>query len=263
MVKRIILLVFGLYLLLLVGFYLFQEKVIFRPKKLAKDYIFSFDKKFEEVNLTTDDNSIINAIHFKVKNPKGIILYFHGNKGNLQRWGPMIFPFTEYGYDVFVMDYRGYGKSNGERNEKNLYNDALLSYNYVKRLFDEEKITIYGRSLGGTFATFVASQNSSKQLILEAPFYNLLDLSYRKFRFLPYKNLLRYKFNSNNFITNVECPITIFHGDDDRLISIQSGKKLYDASNKKVSKFIEIKNGTHHNLMNSGLFKEKMASLLK
>ena len=186
MVKRIILLVFGLYLLLLVGFYLFQEKVIFRPKKLAKDYIFSFDKEFEEVNLTTDDTSIINALHFKVKNPKGIILYYHGNKGNLQRWGPMISPFTDYGYDVFIMDYRGYGKSNGERNEKNLYNDALLSYNYVKGHFDEEKITVYGRSLGGTFATFVASQNSPKQLILEAPFYNLLDLSYRKFRLLPY-----------------------------------------------------------------------------
>jgi fermentation-respiration switch protein FrsA (DUF1100 family) len=262
MVKRIILLVFGLYLLLLVGFYLFQEKVIFRPKKLAKDYIFSFDKKFEEINLSLDDNSIINAIHFKVKNPKGIILYYHGNKGNLKRWGPMISPFTEYGYDVFVMDYRGYGKSNGERNEKNLYNDALLSYNYVKRLFDEEKITVYGRSLGGTFATFVASQNNPKQLILEAPFYNLLDLSYRKFRFLPYKNLLRYNFNSNNFITNVECPITIFHGDEDRLIPLKSGKKLYEASKKSHSKFVIIKNGTHNNLMTSDLYEEKIAQLL-
>lgn len=263
MFKRIVLLVFGLYILFLVGFYLFQEKVIFRPKKLAKNYIYLFEKEFEEVNIKTNDNSIINALHFKVKNPKGIILYYHGNKGNLKRWGPMVSPFTEYGYDVFVMDYRGYGKSNGERNEKNLYSDAQLCYKYVTRFFDEKSIIIYGRSLGGTFATYVSSQNKPKKLILEAPFYNLTDLSNRKFTFLPYKYLLKFKFNSNEFIKDIKCPITIFHGDEDRLIPLKSGQKLYEASDKVLTKFVIIKNGTHHNLMTSDLYKEKMATLLK
>jgi len=263
MLKRFILLIFSLYILFMIGFYFFQEKVIFRPKKLAKNHIYSFEKKFEEIYLTAEDNSKINALHFKVKDPKGIILYYHGNKGNLKRWGQMVSPFTDYGYDVFVIDYRGYGKSNGKRNEKNLYNDAQLSYNYVKRFFDEDKIIVYGRSLGGTFATFVASQNSPKQLILEAPFYNLTDLSYRKFRYLPYKNLLRYKFNSNNFIIDVNCPITIFHGDNDRLIPLQSGTRLYEASNNDRTKFVVIKTGTHHNLMTFNIYKEKMTNLLK
>ena len=262
MFKRIIILLFSLYILLIIGFYFFQEKVIFRPKKLAKNYTYTFDKEFEEINLTTDDNSIINALHFKVKNPKGIILYYHGNKGNLKRWGPMVSPFTDYGYDVFVMDYRGFGKSNGERNEKNLYSDAQLCYKYVNQFFDEENITIYGRSLGGTFATYTASQNNPKQLILEAPFYNLIDLSKRKFSFLPYKNLLRYKFKSNEFMVNIKCPITIFHGDEDRLIPLKSGQKLYEASNKNHAELVIIKHGTHHNLMTFDLYKEKIASLL-
>jgi len=263
MVKRIILLIFGLYILLLVGFYLFQEKVIFRPKKLAKNYIYSFDKAFEEVNLTTDDNSVINALHFKVKNPKGIILYYHGNKGNLNRWGPMVSPLTDYGYDIFIMDYRGYGKSNGKRNEKNLYRDAQLCYNHVNQFFKEENIIIYGRSLGGTFATYVASKNNPKQLILEAPFYNLTDLSKRKFSFLPYKYLLKFQFNSNKFIVNIKCPITFLHGDKERLIPLKSGQKLFETLKKGHAKFVVINNGTHHNLMMSDLYKEKIATLLK
>jgi len=262
MFKKIILLIFGLYILLLTGFYYFQEKVIFRPKKLAKNYLFSFDQEFEEITLTADDSSIINAIHFKVNNPKGIILYYHGNKGNLQRWGPMVSPFADYGYEVFVMDYRGYGKSNGKRNEKNLYRDAQLCYQYIKQFFEEENITVYGRSLGATFATYVASQNNPKQLILEAPFYNLIDLSQRKFPFLPYNSLLKYKFKSNEFIADTKCPITIFHGDEDRLIPLKSGEKLFEASNKSKNHFVMVKNGTHHNLMESKIYKDKMIKLL-
>ena len=263
MVKKSIIVVFSIYLVLLLGFYLFQEKIIFQSKRLDKNFNYTFAKKFEELNLKTKDKSTINALHFKAENPKGVLLYFHGNKGSLKRWGDMVSPYTDYNYDVFVMDYRGYGKSNGKRSENEMYNDAQVAYNHLKNTFNESDIVVYGRSMGATFATFVASENKPKQLILEAPFYSLVDAINGNFPFLPFNTLLKYKFESNKFISKVSSSTTIFHGDKDALISIKSSKKLYESSNKEITDFVTIKNGTHHNLKTFEVYKEKMNILLK
>ena len=262
MVKKGLIVIFCIYMALLLGFYLFQEKIIFQSKKLDKNFTYRFTKKFEEVNLNTKDNSTINALHFKVENPKGVLLYFHGNKGSLKRWGDMVSPYTEYHYDVFVMDYRGYGKSNGKRSENAMYNDAQVAYDYLKDTFNESDIVVYGRSMGATFATFVSSQNKPKQLILEAPFYSLVDAINGNFPFLPFNALLKYKFRSNELISKVASPTVIFHGDKDALVSLKSGKKLYESSNKEITDFITIKNGTHHNLSTFNIYKEKVKTLL-
>jgi hypothetical protein len=262
MVRKAIIVIFSLYIVLIVGFYLFQEKFIFQSKKLDVNYTYTFGKKFKEVNLKATDNSTINALHFKVENPKGVLLYFHGNKGSLKRWGEIVSPYTDYNYDVFVIDYRGYGKSNGKRSEKAMYNDALIAYHHLKKSFKESNIVVYGRSMGATFATFVASQQKPKQLILEAPFYSLIRTVNNKFPFLPYKMLLKYKFKTSDLISEVVSPTTIFHGVDDDLISIESSKELYDLSNKEITEFVSIKNGTHHNLITFVVYKEKMAAIL-
>ena len=248
MVKKIIIILIGFYILILLGFYFFQEKIIFRPKKISKNELYSFDKKFEEVNLNTEDSATINAIHFKVENPKGVILYFHGNKGNLNRWGKVVLPFTNHGYDVFVMDYRGYGKSTGKKTEPAMYKDAQLCYDYLQKSYKENTIIVYGRSLGGTFATYVASQNNPKQLILEATFYSMTQVIHNKFPILPYNKLLNFKFETDQFISKVKSPTLIFHGSKDRLVSVDLSKKLYEKSNKENTTFIEINEATHHNI---------------
>ncbi len=261
MLKKMILLIFGLYILLLAGLYFFQEKLIFRPKKLAKNYSYSFDKKFEEVNLKTDDNSSINALHFKVENPKGIIVYFHGNKGNLERWGTISSQLTTYGYDVFVMDYRGYGKSKGELNEKNLYLDAEQCYTYAKQFFSEEKIIVYGRSLGGTFATYLASKHKPQQLVLEGCFSNLENVAKFHVPFVP-TALLKYKFPSDDYIAKVTCPITVFHGTEDTVISFKGGKKLFGSIQTTIKEFVTIEEGGHNNLPEYEIYKKKIKMLL-
>lgn len=262
MLKKIILTVVTLYLLILVGLYFFQEKLIFQSKKLNKNFTYTFNKEFEEINLTTEDNAIINALHFKVKNPKGIILYFHGNKGSLERWGTIASKFTDYGYDVFVMDYRGYGKSTGKRKEKYLYNDALLCYNHIKKSYSENNIILYGRSLGGTFATYIASKQKPKKLLLEAPFYNLANTADFHYPFSPVF-LLKYKFPSNEYITEVKCPVTIFHGTEDNVTPYKGGEKLFDRVKISDKEFITIKNGNHHNLAVSKEYEDKIKKLLK
>lgn len=237
--------------------YFFQEKFIFLATQLPKDFKFSFDADFKEVNLKTSDHQTINALHFKAKNPKGIILYFHGNRGDLTRWGEITKWFTQFNYDVFVIDYRGYGKSSGDFNEQNMYNDALLAYNFVKQKFAENQIIVYGRSLGTTFATKVASQNHPKELILEVPFYNLMSAIKYQIKFSP-GFLFNYKFSTNNFINKVSCPITFFHGTKDEVTLPEDSNRLFALVKHAQKKLIKIENGIHGNLRE---FQEYTANL--
>ena len=262
MIKRIVLIIIGLYVLSSLGFYLFQKDIIFRPKKLSENYTFVFDKNFEEVNLSTNDNSIINALHFKIENPKGVIIYFHGNKGNLSRWGKIVNPFTNYGYDVFVMDYRGYGKSTGKRTEEAMYKDAQLCYDYILKSYDENSIVVYGRSIGGTFATYVASINNPKQLIMEATFNSMTEVVNNIFPILP-NMLIKFKFETYKLIPKVRASTIIFHGNKDALVSIELGKKLYNYSNEEHTRFIEIDGATHHNISEFKKYKNTLEAYLK
>jgi len=262
MLKKIIYICITLYVMLIIGLYFFQEKIIFRPKKLAKNFSYSFSTKFEEIHLKTNDNSTINGLHFKVDEPKGVLLYFHGNKGNLERWGKIVAPFTNYNYDVFVIDYRGYGKNSDSRTEPKMYEDAQLAYNYVKQFYKEENISIYGRSLGSTFAVKVAKDNKPKQLILEAPFYNLVHLANLKYPLIPFQWLLKFNFETNSYINDVTCPITIFHGDKDKMVPIESSHKLIEFKGEKDINLIVLKDGTHHNVYKYKSYNDAMSKLL-
>lgn len=263
MIKKSIFIILGIYILLLIGIYFFQEKIIFRSKNLPKNHSYTFNKKFEEVNLTTEDNSVINALHFKVDNPKGVILYFHGNKGSLERWKEKITPLLDYGYDLFMIDYRGYGKSTGKRTEEIMYSDAQLSYDYLLKMYKETEIVVYGRSLGGTFATYVASKNTPKYLFLEASFSSIVDVAKSKAPIFPFDKLFRFDFESYKIIENVKVSTTIFHGNEDVLVSLNVAKKLYSHSNKTITEFIEIDKGTHHDLGDFKIYKEKLKNILK
>lgn len=156
----------------LLGMYFFQEKLIFRNgEAIHRDYPFKFPNNFEEIFLKTEDGNNINVLHFKLMNPKGVVLFCHGNKGNLKKWGEKVSFFLEYNYEVVVFDYRSYGKSIGIVNERKMYSDALLVYDFLKRSFKEKTIVAYGFSLGATFATRIAAVNNPKELVLEAPFF--------------------------------------------------------------------------------------------
>ena len=230
-----------------------QEKFIFLPTQLPQDYTYSFNSEFEEFNLTSDDGAQLNALHFKSQNPKGVILYFHGNAGDLSRWGEIAQDFLKYDYDVIVMDYRGYGKSTGKRSEVNLFKDAQLFYDYASQLFSKDEIVLYGRSLGCSIAIHVASNNPCQKLILETPFFNLTDVAQDRFPFLPMKPILKYRLASNDYIKKVKAPIRIFHGTEDRVVAYDSGKRLFETIPLSDKKMYTIPNGKHNNL---GEFKE-------
>ncbi|WP_435625621.1 alpha/beta hydrolase [Flagellimonas sp.] len=225
-----------------------QEKFIFLPTQLPQDYVYTFEGDFEEFFLTHPDGAKLNALQFKSKNPKGAILYFHGNAGDLSRWGEIAIRFVDFNYDVIVMDYRGYGKSTGERSETKLLEDAQLFYEYTGKIFPSEKIVVYGRSLGASIATFVASKNKVGKLILETPFYNLTDVAEERFPLLPMKTILKYKLASNKYIQQVQAPIRIFHGTEDRVVAYNSGKRLFQVIPIDNKKMYTVDGGKHNDL---------------
>ncbi len=260
--KWVLLGIFIVVLLLMGLLQTLQEKLIFLPSKLDIDYQYTFEQPFEELFLTAEDGSKLNALHFKTDAPQGIIVYFHGNAGDLSRWGNITQYFATKNWDVLVMDYRSYGKSSGELSEKAFYADAQLFYDYAKATFDEKKIIIYGRSLGCAMATKVAAENHPLKLILETPFYNLADIAKKRFPFLPVESLLEYRFENNKNIKEVGCPITIFQGTEDDVVPYDSAKKLYVQIEKDKKEFITIPNGNHNNLVEFKEYHQKIDSLL-
>ena len=255
--------VVSLLVLIFIGFYFMQKKLIFLPTKLAANYEYIFQEPFEEIFLESEDGSKLNAVHFKIEKPKGLILYFHGNAGDLSRWGEIAAELTKLQYDVLIMDYRTFGKSTGTISEKNLFDDAQLFYDYALKSYSEAEIIVFGRSLGTTFATFIASENNPKKLILETPFFNLEEAAKKRIPFLPVKYFLKYQFSTNEFITSVKCPVVILHGTEDRVVPYASGKKLSELIPVKRLTFITVTGGEHNDLVNYLEYRSGLRDALK
>jgi len=257
-----LLVVITTYLLILFSTYLFQEKLIFHPTKLAQDYRHNFPNAFEEVFLENTDGGIVNALHFKRESPKGILLYFHGNRGNLKRWAKAMQFFVDLNYDVFVMDYRTYGKSTGLLSEQALYSDAEMCYTYLTKHYEESDIILYGRSLGTGLATYVASKNHPRHLILEAPYYSLKEVAIQRFPLFPVSSMLKYEFPLYKFMQKVNCPITIFHGTNDQVIPYESATKLVRSKDQNKPFLVTIEKGTHHKLNESNTYLLQIKKIL-
>lgn len=254
--KIILITIVALYLIGAFLFYFFQEKLIFLDEPLSGDHSFHFDRPFTEENVLMKDGAVINLLHFKTQEEsKGLIIYFHGNAGNLDRWGQVVYPYVDLGYDVVIVDYRGYGKSTGKRTEVNLFSDAQAIYDYCKKIIPEERITIFGRSLGTAMATHLAGNNHPHKLILETPFYSLQSLAQNVVPIYPSGLLLRFPFKSNEYIQKVNCPIYIFHGTEDEVVPYGQAEKLFKVVKEPLGTFYTIEGAGHNNLIDFEKFR--------
>jgi alpha-beta hydrolase superfamily lysophospholipase len=243
--------------------YFFQEKIIFHPEKLPPNHVFNFPIPFKEVNLAVTDEKTINIIRFTVPDSicKGIVLYFHGNRRNIERYAPFASNFTKNNYEVWMMDYPGYGKSTGERNEQVLYDDALLVYRMARASYSKDSIIIYGRSLGTGIAAQLASVRDCKRLILEAPYYSLDALFSHYAPVYPAHLMCKYHLPTYSFLQKVDAPVTLFHGNDDELIPYNNSRRLMKIA-KPGSELVTIDGAQHNNLNDFPLFHHKLDSIL-
>ncbi len=259
-VKLIIL----LYSIIGIALYYLQEMFLFHPEKLLENYQYKFELPFEEMNISFNETDKMNVVKFFPADTvrKGVVLYYHGNKQNIGRYAKFANVFTKKGYEVWMEDYPGYGKSTGERTEKKLYEQAMAVYKIAANKYKTDSIILYGKSLGTGIAAYVASQTNCKQLILETPYYSIPDLFGCYAPVCPTQRMSRYKIPTNQYLQQVKYPITIFHGTNDWVIPYRCAAKLKTVL-KTTDEFITIEDGTHHNLYGFDAYQKKMDSLLQ
>lgn len=256
--------ILAIYCLLGIAFYYLQEKLIFHPLALAEGTAFHFDQPFKELNLKQDDATYYNIVAFTVPDSikKGVVLYFHGNKENINHYAKFAGNFTRNGWEVWMPDYPKYGKSTGDLTEKNLYEEALQLYKLARTIYQPNQITIYGKSLGTGIAAELASIRDCKQLILETPYQSVVSLVDHYTLILPLNSILHFKLPTDQYLKKVTAPVVIFHGTMDALIPLSNASKL-KTSLKPHDQFIVIEGGNHHNLNQFPEMQQKLDSLLR
>lgn len=252
-----------LYLFIGIALFFFQEMFLFHPVKLDRSYRYQFSFSFEEVDIPFNKTDTISMVKFYPADSvsRGVVIYLHGNKGNINRYAKFAANFTKHGYEVWMEDYPGFGKSIGTLNENKLYQQAEHIYSMAAVKFNKDQIVVFGKSFGTGIAAYLASVKACKQLILETPYYSIPDLFACYAPVYPTSSITKYKIPSYQFLQHVKVPITIFHGTDDDVIPYRCAIKLKTVL-KPADQFITIENGTHHNLNDFPLFHQMMDSLL-
>jgi uncharacterized protein len=257
---KVILLLYGV---IGIAIYYLQDYILFRPEKVASDQLYHFPIPYKELNIPLNDQTNISIIQFTTAvAPKGVVLYFHGNRKNISRYAKYAPNFTGNGYEVWMIDYPGYGKSTGPLTEQRFYDFADQFYVLARSRFSKDSIVIYGKSLGSGIAAWLASRKGCKQLILETPYYSITSLCNRYFPIYPVNRLIHYKIPSYQYLKQVTAPISIFHGNSDWVITYNNAQRLIP-SLKPADEFITIPGGSHNDLNDFPLFHQKLDSLLK
>ncbi|MEZ4778617.1 MAG: alpha/beta fold hydrolase [Flavobacteriaceae bacterium] len=242
--------------------YFFQERFLFHPEKLPKDFVFQYENQVaEEYNLELEDGSVINGLHFKSEKPKGVVYYLKGNSKSIKGWGKFAVDFTIHNFDVIMIDYRGFGKSTGKLSQDSMKRDALFVYDRIKEKVSESRIIVYGRSLGTGLATKVASVNNPKALVLACPYFSMSNNVKRYLPLIPLGLVMRYQMPTYKWIKYVQCPINIIHGTSDRVIQFKSSLQLSKIK-PTSTKLFPIIGGGHKNLHNFESYHQAIHEIL-
>lgn len=237
--------------------YFYQEDFIFHPRKLEASSPLLFTGDVDELFLTTSDNDTLNAIHVKVPSPKGLVFYLHGNTGNLNDQVQACQFYNSLGYDFFSFDYRTFGKSTGElEDEEQFFKDVEFMYDYVNKSYIESDIHVVGYSVGTASAAMIASKKSPKQLMLIAPYYSVYEIAIDRYKVIP-GFLLKYPFETNKYLTEVNCPVLLVHGDQDAVLPFDGSNRLSKLL-KENDIWLPLEGQDHNNFELNPTFKSEV-----
>lgn len=229
-------------------YYLRQESLIFFPSELPVEHRFSFSQPFETHEVEVASDVHLSALLFRSDSSSApgrrVVLYLHGNAGDLQSWGSHADLYTDAGYDFFVIDYRGYGLSGGRiSSEEQLHADVQAVWDWLAARYDSDAIVVIGYSLGSAVGARVACANKARKLVLIAPFFSGLDIARRVAPWLP-SALVRYEFRTDLVLQNCELPVTLFHGEGDRTIPPEASMRLFELLGDRGS--LHVLSGVGH-----------------
>jgi alpha-beta hydrolase superfamily lysophospholipase len=244
--------------------YFLQDAILFHPVRLKRDHHFRFSAPHKDISIPLNKKDTLNLVDFASTDTatKGVVLYFHGNKRNISWYAKYIPYFTRQGYQVLMIDYPGFGKSTGKLTEKKLYEWALQVYRIAIKRFAADSIIIYGKSMGTGIAAQLASVRDCKRLILETPYYDFPAVVQHYLPVYPVRWLLKYQLPTCRFLEDVDAPVTIFHGTNDKVVTYSNSKRLMKHLKAK-DELITIKGGSHNNLFTYTETIHKLDSLLR
>ncbi|MFH1753223.1 MAG: alpha/beta hydrolase, partial [Candidatus Omnitrophota bacterium] len=222
----------------------FEKKSIYYPTRIIEYTPKAVGLQYEDIYFSTKDGLRLNGWFIPAKDAKITILFSHGNAGNISHRVRIAKVLNTLGANLFIYDYRGYGKSQGRPSEKGFYIDARSAYDYLRGRgdVDKKKIVIYGKSIGANVSIYLASKVEAAALISESGFSSAADMGERIFPFLPVKWLLTIKYDAVSKIENISIPKFIIHSKDDEIVPYDLGKKLYEAA-PEPKEFYEMRGG--------------------
>ncbi|TDP02526.1 alpha/beta hydrolase [Flavobacterium sp. 245] len=251
-----------IYVIIVSYVYFNQVGMVFQNTALPKEYKFEYESPFEELNVKSFDGVNLNGLLFKAENSKGLVFYLHGNAGTLETWGKIAKTYTNLGYDIFILDYRSFGKSEGEiENEEQLNKDVAAVYKKLAERYPENKIIIAGYSIGSGLAAILASENKPKALILQSPYFSFTELSRTRVRFFP-DFMKKFHLETYQYLPKLKAPIYIFHGLDDQLIPVQNSVRLSKILDSKGHLYL-LKGQGHIGMNENESFQEQLKVILQ
>ena len=246
-----------------IAMYYLQEKFLFHPEKLSYAYVYNFKVPFQEINIPFNNSDTINMIKFFPADSvrRGVVVYFHGNRDNIERYAKFAGNFTKHGYEVWMPDYPGFGKSTGERTEKKMYEQGLQIQKMAAAKYGRDSIILYGKSFGTGIAGYVAAETQNKRLILETPYYSIPSMFSYYAPIYPTGKMSTYKIPLYQYLQDVHYPISIFHGTEDGVIPYSNAARLKQIL-KVTDEFVTVEKASHNDLNDFNLYKNKLDSLL-
>ena len=253
MLHSILFILVSVWVLLSLLLYIFQPRFIYFPQSKIDFTPDMAGLSFEDIYFKTEDDVLLNGWFIPADDARKTLLFFHGNGGNISHRLESLKIFHEMGLSVFIIDYRGYGQSQGTTSEQGTYRDAEAAWQFLTetRGISDEDIIIFGRSMGGAVAIWLAGKHTPNLLILESAFTSVADMAKHYYPYLPTHLLVRIKYASIDRIEDIHCPILISHSQTDEIVPYKYGRELFEKARAPKS-FLELKGGHNDGFIISG-----------
>ena len=223
-----------------------QPRLIYFPE-IGRDIVATPDQAglaYEPVKLSTADGETLHGWFVPAPAAKATVLFFHGNAGNISHRMEYLLMFRRLGYDTFIFDYRGYGQSSGSPSESGTYLDAEAAWRYLTETkgIPPARIVLFGESLGGAVAAWLAARQKPAVLVLASVFTSVPDMAAKIYPFLPVRLLSRFDYNTLEYLRSVSCPVFVAHSPQDDIVPFEHGRALYQAA-PEPKQFLELQGG--------------------
>lgn len=256
------------YAALVGGVYLFQSHLLYLPevpsRTLAADPG-ALGLDFQDVALETADGVALHGWYVPAPGARRVLLFFHGNAGNISHRLDSIQIFHDLGLDVLIIDYRGYGRSEGSPSEQGTYRDAEAAWRYLagERGLDPGRVVVFGRSLGAAVAAWLAARHPPGALILESAFRSVPAMAAELYPWLPVRWLARLRYETQAYVGQVTAPVLVVHSTDDEIVPFTHGQAVYDAA-REPKTLLRLRGGHNDGFMVSAdVYRAGLAEFLR